>query len=64
MHDFLRVIKNWILLEEWISEFSNEVEQLNYLDLPQWEIVLISIKLLWYDEMSQYHTGAIVTLCC
>lgn len=39
-----------------------EVEQLNYLDLLPREMVLISIRLLQHDEMSQYHTGAIVTL--
>lgn len=41
-----------------------EVEQLNYLDLPQREMVLISIRLLQHDEMSQYHTGATVALFC
>lgn len=34
----------------------DEVEQLNYLDLPQRGMVLISIGLLQHDEMSRYRT--------
>ena len=46
------------------ADRGEEVEQLNYLDLLLREMVLISIRLLQHDEMSQYHTGAIVTLFC